>query len=141
MSNKLSDAILESQLNQQEGESMSAEEVAKHFGEEPQSDAEIPTFKSAEDAENWEKAQQESSDIYRISARVKNHVSFTGGSLTPVGEILCNSFIHVMKAFYDFADTLSDIDRERLRELIRKQEGMPANVIAASKSHVQVKKR
>jgi hypothetical protein len=135
---KLKQLIAESKLNQNEGESMSSEEMSRHFGEKHVPDAEIPNFNSAEDAEKWEKEQDESSDIYKIKARVVNAV---GANLTPVGEILCNSYTHVMKAFYNFAESLNDIDKERLKELIRSQEGMPANVISASKVYQRPKSR
>jgi hypothetical protein len=93
---------------------MSSSEVAAHFGEE------VPV----------EKPMTEE-DLYAIAARVKNAARMSvGGNLTATGEQLCNSFVHLFKAFYDFADTLNDKDKERLKELVRSQEIVPGDFIA-----------
>lgn len=122
---------------------MRASEVAKHFGEETPKEKTGPDLSSMskEEIEKWEKEQENSNDIYRISARVNNLARSGGGSLTPVGAILCNSHTHVLKALYDFADTLPEIHKEALIKVIRRQEGMPADVIAASKGSIRTPKK
>lgn len=77
-----------------------------------------------------EKAQEESNEIYRVAARVKNYAR-EKAALTPAGEALCNMYVHVMKAYYTFADTLSPEDRKRLIDLTRTQEKMPGKLIVA----------
>lgn len=126
------------------GPPMTEEELAKHFGES------VPVKKkkkekkfknmTLQEIEEWEKAQDNSSDIYKVSARIKNLARGGGAVLTPAGDMLCNSFTHVVKALYDFADTVPDKSvRIKLIEAIRNQEGMPASLVAAFSSGVKVK--
>lgn len=113
---------------------MSEEELAAYFNE-----AIIPkpkemdfTGMSKEEVEDWEKQQDNSNDIYKLAARVKNLARVDGSAaLTPVGEALCNTYTHVLKSFYDFADTIQDRNTKRkLYNLIRQNEGMPGNLIS-----------
>lgn len=139
------DVVQEAKLNQVEegfGSPMTEEELAIHFGEPlPKKKVEKSIAKmTLEEIKSWEKAQDNSNDIYKISARVKNLAREGGAGLTPVGESLCNTYIHVMKAFYDFADNLEDKEiKIKLTELIRKQEGMPSSFIAATHANVKTK--
>jgi hypothetical protein len=123
----------------------SEEELAKHFGEpKPVKKKELTKRKlakmSLEEIESWEKAQDNSNDIYKVSARVKN-LARAAGNLTAQGDMLCNTFTHVLMAFYDFASRLEDKDTKiRLTELTRSKEGMPADFIGAAQANVKVGK-
>lgn len=77
--------------------------------------------------------EENSTDIYRVAARVKNLARADGGALTPVGDILCNSYVHVLIALYDFAETIDASKREELMSLIRANENMPANILSAAR--------
>lgn len=112
---------------------MTNRDAANHFGVAVPVEKTVPDFKSKEEALKWEKDELESSDIYRIAARVKNLARSGGGSLTPVGEQMCNLYVHVMKHFYDFADTLSEPKREEMRELLRKHEEFPGQLISLTR--------
>lgn len=86
--------------------------------------------------EEFEKQQNDSTDIYKVAARVKNLArsvpSVNGRSsadLTPAGDTLCNLYTHVLKSLYDFAETLDKPTGEKLYNLLRQQEDMPARVI------------
>lgn len=118
---------------------MSAEELAKYFDETPILDKKVPVLETKEEVEKWEEEQLNSSDIYRIAARVKNLARGTGASLTSAGEALCNSYVHIFKDLYDFAETIPDPYKGNLIELVRKHEGTPANLIAALGSGVRKK--
>lgn len=131
------------------GEEMSEEELARHFREKTQKkkdkidiSAKEP-FKdmSIEEIESWEAKQNNSNDIYKVKARVANLARGAGASLTPVGEMMVNSFVHVVKDLYDFADTIPDKELKiKLIERVRKHENMPGSLIAAVNSSVTVKK-
>lgn len=149
------DAMADAATNKIEagfGEEMGERELAAHFSEpmkRRQRRAEV--IKSGkkdglsgmtmEEIEQWEAKQNNSNDIYKIKARVANIARGGGGSLTEQGEMLCNTFVHVLKALYDFADNIEDKTlRIRLIELIRKQEGMPGNLISAAGAGVKQSK-
>ena len=69
-------------------------------------------------------------DIYQISARIKNHAAANDHAFTDQGRALCNMYTHVIKALYDFSDTLEDkVAASRLNDVIRKQETFPANLL------------
>ena len=106
--------------NDDEGSPMSASELARHF------DQPVPAEKPSE-----------KHDIYAISARVKNLASGGSRTLLPMGVMLCNSYTHVLKALYDFAETLPEPHKTSLLNLIQKHEGMPANIIAAAGAGVK----
>lgn len=107
-------------MTNNEDEGQSASDMAKHFGE----------------ATPVEKEPEENS-IYNINARVKNLArNISGGHLTPVGDILCNSMSHVLKKLYAFAETLPEADRERLKLILAKTEEMPGDVIYASRTGI-----
>lgn len=81
--------------------------------------------------EEWENQQNNSTDIYKIKARVANLARKNGASLTPVGEMMINSFVHLFKALYDFSDSIQDKEtKTKLIELVRKHENVPAQLIA-----------
>lgn len=127
-----------------EGE-MSEEDLARHFKEKPKkAKKEKPkqlSEMSLDEIQSWEKAQENSNDIYKIKARVANLARGPGVSLTPQGEMLCNTYVHVLKALYDFAENVQDKNiKVQLTDLIRKQEGMPGNLIAAAGVGVKMKK-
>lgn len=119
-------------------------ELAVHFNEplpKKKQEKKVDTM-SIEEIESWEKKQDNSNDIYKISARVKNIARGGGGNLTDVGDMLCNTFTHVAKSFYDFAEKISDKETKiKLIELIRRHEDMPGNFIAATHAGVTTKKR
>lgn len=115
---------------------MSAREMAKTFGETTvPKEKLLPNFSNMtkEEIEKWEKEEDDSTDIYRIAARVKNHARGGGGSLTPVGESLCNLFVHVLKDIYDFAEKLDDTKKEELKALLRNNEAFPSKVISLNR--------
>lgn len=126
------------------GPQMTEEELAKHFGEKPpehKQGTDFKKMKTLEEVEDWEKEQDNSHDIYKIAARVKNLARGSGGTLTPQGEMLANTYVHVLKALYDFADTIPDRDtKTKLVEILRKNEGMPASLIEAAKVGVRANK-
>ena len=138
------DVSKESHLNKIEesfGEAWTEEDLAKHFNEQvpvrsKKKDKEKnPDFHkmSLQDIEAWEKKQDNSNDIYKISARVKNLARGSGGVLTPVGDMLCNSFTHVLKDMYDFFETIPDKDiRIKCIERMRRHEGMPGTLVSAA---------
>ena len=100
---------------------MSGSDVAKHFG--------LPTTGDAQAGPN---------DIYIINGRVKNKArQMSKGVLTPVGDILCNSYSHILKKLYAFSETLPEADKIRLKNILEKAEEMPGDVISASKTGVR----
>lgn len=127
------------------GEPMSEEELAKHFNEPPPKKKKAGKDISAmslEEIEEWEAKQDNSNDIYKISARVKNLAREGGANLTPVGEMLCNTVVHVLKDLYDFADKIQDKETKiKLIEKIRTHEGMPGNFVAATAANVREGKK
>jgi len=55
--------------------------------------------------------------------------------------MLCNTFVHVLKSIYDFADSIEDKDTKiKLIEIMRRHENMPANLIAAAGAGVKGKR-
>ncbi len=141
------DLFKENQLNALEAETfgveMTEEELASHFQEpKPKKKKEKPIHKmTLEEIESWEKAQDNSNEIYKLSARIKNLArSGAGANLTPAGDVLCNSYTHVMKSFYNFAETIQDKDLKiKLHDLVRANEGVPAQIIAALGAGVRTK--
>lgn len=140
------DYIDEQKLNAEEssfGEAWTEEELAKHFGEAPPVKKETKSLKdmTKEEILAFEAKQDNSNDIYKLSARVKNLARGGGASLTPMGDALCNTYTHVLKAFYTFAETLTNQDeKDRFIQLIRRHEDMPSNVIAAASAGVKPSK-
>lgn len=121
---------------------MTEAEIAKHFGAKLRKPRLMKGPKlsemSLEQIEEWEKQQDNSNDIYKVAARVKNLATPLDGSLTSTGIMLCNSFTHVFKDLYDFAETIrSKKTKTRLIELIRSKEKIPGDLIAALRSGVK----
>lgn len=146
MNNDWRSADEEAKLNQEEnkqGPALTASEVAKHFGEEAPKESEKPIPKTEEELKAWEKAQDESEDIYKVAARVKNEARHgVGANLTAQGEALCNTFVHVFVALYEFSNKIPDENlRNELKALIRKQENAPGGYIAAMMAGVHAAKR
>jgi hypothetical protein len=154
------DSLTDAQISAKEssfGEEMSEAELARQFGEKvtvttkrkklkEMTKAEIDVMpldqlgQLVEEAENDERLEDSSTDIYKIKARVANLARESGGVLTAQGEGLCNSYTHVLKALYDFAAEIQDpTTRVRLIQLIRHQESMPGTVIAAAGAGVRTK--
>lgn len=137
------DLMGEAQLNSVEagfGGEMDEADIARHFDEQPKKKKKPKKTKqmTLEELESLEKAMDNSNDIYKVSARIKNLARGTDASLTGVGDMLCNTFTHVAKNLYDFADTISDKETKlKLIELIRQNENMPAQFIAAIKNGVR----
>lgn len=142
-------AKIEQELNTMEagfGEEMDEATLARHFGEQPPKPSAdrlkkpIEKMSTLQEIKDWEAEQDNSNDIYKISARIKNLARGDAGhSLGPQQESLCNSFCHVVKAFYDFADTLPKELKQRLVLLTRQQESVPATIIAAAVAGVKGK--
>lgn len=139
--NNMFDAMRDASLNDQEskfGSEMSERDLSTHFAEAPKLKKEKKKdFKemSLEEINEWEKAQDNSNDIYKIKARVANLARGSGASLTPVGEMMVNTFVHVLKDLYDFIETIPDKNMKiQLLQRIRKHENMPGNLIAATKA-------
>jgi hypothetical protein len=125
------------------GGEMSEDELARLFKEKRQSKKTKDLGKSLnkmslEEIEAWESSQDNSNDIYKIKARIANLARGPGMSLTPQGDILCNSFVHVCKALYEFANTLT-VPEERIQliALIRAQESVPGTIISAAGAGVK----
>src|ERR1700677_1451112 len=128
------------------GGEMSEEELARMF-KEKRSNKEVKKLGKAlkdmslEEIEDWESAQDNSNDIYKIKARIANLARGPGMSLTPVGEILCNSFVHMLKSLYDFAEKIEDKPTKiQLISIIRNQESVPGTIIAAAGAGVKKEK-
>lgn len=70
-------------------------------------------------------------DIYQVKARIQNAVQMECGiNLNKTGEMLVNTYTHVIVTLYNFADTIKDEEtRDNLIKLIKEQEVMPANFI------------
>ena len=137
MGDRITGAMEEGRLNAEEnssGPTMSANEIARHFNEPappPEPVKKLP--ETEEEVKQWEKEQNESEDIYKVAARVKNLASANVNSnLTSQGEGLCNTFVHMFVALYEFSNKIPDEKlRTELKELIRKQEQVPGNYIGA----------
>ena len=77
---------------------------------------------------------EEENDIYRVAARVKNLARIAvDANLTPSGEGLCNSYIHVLMSLYSFAEKLEEPLKSELIRLVKENEDMPARVIEFNK--------
>ena len=121
-------------------EEVTVEELAKYFDQVP------PTPKpkskqqpmTLEEIEAWERKQDNSNDIYKVKARVKNHArDAMKANVSSVGEMLVNTYVHVLISLYEFADKIQDKETKiKLLELIRKNETMPANFMAATQAKV-----
>jgi hypothetical protein len=141
------DVVDEGRLNAIENESgeMSEEEVAALFQTQvPEPKAKKKKLKplnkmSMEEIEEWERQQDNSNDIYKVQARVKNAASrAVKANLTPQGIMVCNTFVHMLKLLYDFAATVDDKDtRIKLTNLVKSQEDMPASLISALNAGVR----
>lgn len=134
--------VMLSNVEEESGRAWTEEELAEHFGEPPPKKKKLEkevSSMSSEEIKEWESKQENSNDIYKLSARIKN-LARQGGlaSLTPVGESLCNVYTHVLKAFYDFAESLPDKEvKIKLVELTRKHETMPGDFISAMHANVK----
>lgn len=149
VSGQITDPHMNANISEREkefGEEMTEEDLVKHFREKVSKKSKNGLDLSKkdltlEDIKDWERKQDNSNDIYKIKARVQNMVAATGGSLTSVGEMMVNSFVHVAKDLYDFAETIPDKPLKiKLIERIRKHESMPATLIAATSANVKVNK-
>jgi hypothetical protein len=141
------DVVDEGRLNAIENESgeMSEEEVAALFQTQlPEPKAKKKKIKplnkmSMEEIEEWERQQDNSNDVYKVQARVKNAASkAVKANLTPQGIMVCNTFVHMLKLLYDFANTIDDKQtRIKLTNLVKSQEDMPASLISALNAGVR----
>lgn len=133
------------------GGEMSEEEIAAMFDDKPvrrpKGGVDLTKkepFKgmTLDEIESWEASQNNANDIYKVKARIQNlAVGISGGNLTPVGEMMVNSFVHVVKDLYEFADTIPDKSiKIALTERVRKHESMPGTLISAASAGVKVKK-
>lgn len=108
---------------------MSAEEMAHLFGEE------VPKGIVPSNAPDLYK----DNGIYQIAGRIKNHVAFAGFPMSPNAEMICNTYAHMMFAFYQFGLTLDEEQRAKLESIIRIQEEGAAGLIAAGYRNVKYK--
>lgn len=126
---------------------MSEADVAALFNEKPKKKKRqkpqkpVEEMTTMEEIKAMEAAHDNSNDIYRVSARIKNLARFGDGpvaTLTPAGEALCNTFTHLIVELYTFADTVKNkAVRAKLLEIIKKNEALPGNFIAAMKNGVK----
>lgn len=132
------------------GHEMSEEEIAMMFREKTKKKKdqvdlnEKDPFKGMTlgEIKEWERKQENSNDIYKVKARVANLARGANASLTNTGEMMVNLFVHVVKDLYDFAETIPDPSlRIAAIERIRKHEGMPGQLIAATGAGVKEKKK
>lgn len=126
------------------GAEMSETDLEKHFGRQrPKKIKEKPLKEmSLQEIEAWERKQDNSNDIYKVSARVKNLAREGGAALTPQGDMLANTYTHVLLSLYGFAEKIQDATiKINLINLIRSHENMPANLIAAAGVGVTRKKK
>jgi len=133
---------LEQERNKAEselGDELTQDEIAEYFKSKPKKSKSINFDKmTLEEIDEWEKKQDNSNDIYKVKARVANLARGSNASLTQVGEMMVNTFVHVLLALYAFAETIEDKDTKiKLIEIIRKQEGMPGNLINAASAGVK----
>jgi hypothetical protein len=137
--------IIEESEEEEIGE-MTEDELSRHFKEKRVAKQNVASSKklkdmSLEEIQDWERAQDNSNDLYKIKARVANIARGGNMVLTPQGEMLANTYVHVLKSLYDFAEKIEDKNiRIQLVELIRSHEGMPGNLIAAAGAGVTIKK-
>lgn len=112
-------------------EEMTAEDMAEYFGEPAPivKERPLPTTKEELDKMGYEEARSE--ETAKIAARIKNTAAASvNTNLTHTGVMLCNTYTHVIKSLYSFANTIPDEQvRNQLKELIYKHEDMPANFI------------
>ena len=142
------DVAMDAKASKQEesfGEEMSEEELGRHFNQrrvkKKKDEPKRPHQMTMEEILAWEAKQDNSNDLYKIKARVANLARGGNASLTKQGEMLTNCYVHVLKAFYDFAETIEDKTvKISLINLIRSNEGMPGNLIAAAGAGVTIKK-
>lgn len=88
--------------------------------------------KIIEEGQGPKELEEEVSDnsLYKIAARVKNYATLSANAnLTPIGEALCNTYIHIMVSLYEFSQKLSEPLKKELDELIKEYEKMPGNFI------------
>lgn len=133
------------QVEKEFGAEMSEEELERMFSQKRNKIKKVQpkglSDMTMEEIEDLERKQDNSTDIYKIAARVKNLARGGNASLTEQGEMLCNTYCHVMKAFYDFADKIQDKNTKvQLISLIRDQEHMPGTLIQAAGAGVKKKK-
>jgi len=138
----------EAELNAHEaqefGGEMSEAEVARMFSETaPRKEKKKKKLKlnkmSLQEIEDFEAAQDNSNDIYKVSARIKNAARMAvKANLTPQGDMIANTFTHVVKGIYDLAESVHDIElRVNLTKFARSQEEGAAGLISALSSGVR----
>lgn len=80
----------------------------------------------------YEKACDESLNIHKLAARVKNHCTNEGAALTNNGVALCNTFTHHLLELHKFAFKIKDHKlRQEFVELLRRRETIPSQFIKA----------
>lgn len=110
---------------------MSKAEIAALFDEVLKE--ELPNLPAT--MEELEKLEDESNDIYKVAARIKNEVRLVSGkALTKAGEMFCNEYVHVCLSFYRFSETLPEPKKQELKDLVRKSENVPARLVVAGKN-------
>jgi hypothetical protein len=72
-------------------------------------------------------------DLYSLAARVKNLARGEDASLTPMGEKLCNLYIHVLMDLYKYAEGLPEPHKISLMTLVESKEGFCRDVIELNK--------
>lgn len=112
------------------GPQMSVSELARHFKEETPKETKTVVPSDPEEYEKWQKEQHWANTLPRISARVKNAARSAGANLTPNGLALANTYTHLLKELYDFADKLPEEHKDKLVTLLRSKESLVADYIA-----------
>lgn len=140
------DLAKENELNAMEkdfGDEMSEEDIARMFNEKPKKKKKTKPIEkmTLKEIEDLEEAQNNSNDIYKVSARIKNLArTAVKGNLTAQGDMVTNTFAHLIKGIYDFAQTVQDKDtKTKLIQYAKDQEQAPANLIAALGAGVKLK--
>lgn len=88
----------------------------------------FPKDATKEEAEAWEKEQDNANDITKVNGRIKNLArEEVRTNLTPVGDALCNMYTHHIMKLLRFADKITDEStKESYLAMIRDEEAMPA---------------
>lgn len=66
-------------------------------------------------------------DVYSISGRIKNHIAMEDLSLSPIGNILVNSYTLILKDLHDFANDLPYPHNNELIKILIEKEAFPRN--------------
>jgi hypothetical protein len=81
-------------------------------------------------AEDFERALDESNDIYKLVARIQKYVAEENLALTNAGRGLCNTFALLLKELHTFADKIADDGlHKELKAILKKHEQTPKEIL------------